>query len=127
MKIESIQVGDRVGYYRNHRGTFMEKGFGHVTKINGYGHIIVQPEGKDEEVKVFDKHHYERGKSQYNRLHLIAAKLLEEQLAVYDAHHAKQRAVRDLVKYIEGRRGYSGGYNIADEHKDEIKRLVDLI
>ena len=127
LNIAELKIGDRVGYYRFHYGTFVEKGFGKVTKINGYGHITIMHWGMDDaELKMFDKHGKERNR-RYTATRLCSAEWLEETLAEQAADNAKQRAVKDLLDYIAGRRYGTGQYKINDENKTEMKRLIDNI
>ena len=125
MNVSELKVNDRVGYYRSHYETFMEKGFGIVVKINGHGHIYVTPES-GKETKVFDKYGNERKRSRYG-CHLCSAEELEQRLAKQKADRIKQRAVRELLDYLSGRRVAIATYEIQEEHKKEIKRLVEAL
>jgi len=126
LNIAELKIGDRVGFCRTHFNTFIEKGFGIVTKINGHGHVTIILEGTNEpKFKVFDKYGNERNQV-CSATTLCSAEWLEKKLAEQAAYNAKQRAVKDLLDYIGNRR-----YEINDEHKAEIKaeikRLVDGI
>ena len=142
MDVSELKVNDRVGFSRSHCDTFMEKGFGVVIKINGHGHIYVTPES-GKETKVFDKYGYERKKKpgistaiyrkqamkQRGRYgcHLCSAEELEQSLTKQEADNVKQRAVRELLDYLSGRRCGNGRYEIQEENKKEIKRLVEAL
>jgi len=125
MNVSELKVNDRVGYCRSHYETFMEKGFGIVVKINGHGHIYVAPES-GKEMKVFDKDGFERKKGHYG-CRLCPAEELEQRLARQEADNIKQRAVKDLLDYLSGRRCGNGRYEIQEEQKEEIKRLVEAL
>ena len=125
MNVSELKVNDRVGYYRSHYETFMEKGFGIVVKINGHGHIYVAPES-GKEMKVFDKYGNERKRGRYG-CDLCPAEELEQRLARQEADNIKQQAVQKLLVYLSGRRCGNGHYEIQEENKKEIKRLVEAL
>ena len=126
MNVSELKVNDRIGFSRSHCDTFMEKGFGVVIKINGHGHIYVTPES-GKETKVFDKYGYERGEMGRYGCDLCPAEELEQRLARQEADNVKQRAVRELLDYLSGRRCGDGRYEIQEENKKEIKRLVEAL
>ena len=126
--LAGLQVGDRVGFYRSLCGTLTREGFGEITKFDGYGHIIVMPErqtGAGLVSKVFDRHGRER--EEHCACNLCPADRLEELSARQEARNTKRQAVQYLIEYISGRRCGNGHYEIEEEHKEQIKKLVDLI
>ena len=128
MNVKELKINDRVGFYRRHYGTFLTKGFGKVTKINGHGHITVMPKQETGVVLtplVFDKYGNERKRP--SPCSLCFAEWLEETLAKQEADNAKQQAIRNLVQYIEAQRYGGGHYGIGEQEKEEIKKLLDLI
>jgi len=74
----------------------------------------------------FDKYGKQR-KLAYGGANLCEAEWLEQQIAEGGLHLKKQRAVKNLLVYIDGWRCGNGNYDINDDNKDEIKRLVDAI
>lgn len=117
----TAKVGDMVGYCRfgGTGGHMMGAGFGHVTKINGHGHIFLDTG------KVFDKHGDERG-TKYG-LHLVDAEHLRDRLTNEQARQNKAAMVRSLIQKLEGSFSYSGTVHIDGDTKQELLAMVNSL
>ena len=125
-EVEALQVGDTVGCV-NLRGHGISGWTGKVVKTNGYGHVHVQPEGRDD-ARIFDKHGKERNK--YRPDSLCDAQWLQERLAQQEQRRTKSRAARDFVNrtesIINGRVSYSGQFwGITAEERAELQAMLD--
>jgi hypothetical protein len=117
--IETLKVGDEVGYARYYSGTLMNYGFSNVVKINKFGHIML------ENGKSYDKHGVER-KSPYSYTYLYSPKILRQRLAERDAKHQNQNMWQEVSKVVTTYES-SSKYGIQLLTEEEWEKLSNMI
>jgi hypothetical protein len=115
-----MNIGQEIGIARSTRYGYMYIQYGHVVKINGYGHIYVDT-GKDELIK-FDKN----GKSYKNDYgpSLVNA----DKLRAYETAEKKRKTTAELVRGIEQtiKDGwtYSGAWISSEDRIASLKAAI---
>lgn len=122
----AVKVGDEVGFYRENSsyGSLRGTGFATVTKINGFGHIML------DNGYTFDKHGVERTKSFIVRKLIDAARLREIEAADEarsNRNHSAREAESMIAKVFANRRNGCGDYFITAEDKAEMIALINNI
>ena len=117
-----VKVGDEVGYGRYHSwGTLLNHGFSKVTKINRWGHIIL------ENGKVFDKQGQERN-CQYGGAHIMDADRLRERLDEIKQARERANAANEIKKILDGQRTGGGEFvAISNEVREQMIALVNKL
>jgi flagellar hook protein FlgE len=116
-------VGAEVGIVRRNRsyGGLSMARFGTVTKINGHGHIFVQWDNGEKEMR-FTRRGYAY-KDDYGP-HLCHA----EQLRVEQAREEKRKTIntvaRELEQKVKEGWGYSGTFHATDTIIEDLEALV---
>jgi len=118
--LDTIKVGDTVGYARFTRYGVAANGFGTITKINGFGHIFLT--ATDGRELRFDKYG-DSYKNNYGPSLIGAARLTEivERAENERIVNAKSNAIADLVASV---RCGNGRMAMSNETLDEIVALV---
>ena len=115
-------VGEEVGIVRQHRhGTILMSRFGTVTKINGHGHIFVQWDNGEKEMR-FTRRGYAY-KDNYGPGLMHAAKL-REQLAAEQVRKDRSRVARELEAELKSGWSYSGTFHATAERITAMKNLL---
>ena len=118
--MKNVLIGQEVGIARSTRYGYTNIQYGHVVKINGYGHIYVDT-GKDEYIK-FDK----EGKSYKNEYG--PALVDADKLRAYEAAEAKRKKVNETVRSIEQTLkdgwSYSGTWHSSEDRISALKEAV---
>jgi hypothetical protein len=118
-----MNIGQEIGIARSTRHGYMNIQYGHVVKINGYGHIYVDT-GKGEPLK-FDKH----GKAFKNDYgpSLVDA----DKLRTYEAAETKRKATVQLVRSIEQTIkdgwSYSGTWHSSEDRIASLKAAIEQL
>jgi hypothetical protein len=115
-----MNIGQEVGIARSTRYGYMSIQYGHVVKINGYGHIYVDT-GKGDYIK-FDKN----GKSYKND---YGPSLVDAvKLRAYEVAETKRKKVAETVRSIERTIkdgwSYSGTWHTSEERIKALKEAV---
>jgi hypothetical protein len=115
-----MNIGQEVGIARSTRYGYTGIQYGHVVKINGYGHIYVDT-GKGDYIK-FDKHG-KAFKDNYGPSIIDANKLRE-----WEAGETKRKTTVQLVRSIEQTIkdgwSYSGTWHSSEERIKALKEAV---
>lgn len=123
-----LSVRDRIGYARWHHwgGRPLVHGFGTIAKINGHGHVTVQPDGDDMPLVVFDKYGKER-KNTYGP-QLVSVESLQADLDACDREASIAHKFQELEDHIKGH-SFSGRskVNPTQETADMLKELARRI
>jgi hypothetical protein len=135
VEVSHLKTGDRVGFYRCHMGTLIEKKFGTITNVNRHGHILVTPDNAavlggsadTSKNRVFDKHGNGRTERCGTCAVICSVKYLQDWIARNEEDNRQQRAVKNLLDAIASHRCGNGQYNVTQEVKTELKNLVDAI
>ena len=115
----AVKVGDEVGYARSTRYGYQSAGFSTVTKVNGYGHIILA------NGLVFDKRGYEY-KKDYGK-HLVLAATLRASQSADEERRSQAAAVRSIEQKLKDLWSYSGTVHVTPERKAELLALVEAL
>ena len=120
----AITVGEEVGIVRRNQsyGGFIVARFGTVTKINGHGHIFVQWNNGEKEMR-FTR----RGsayKDDYLGPHLVHAAQLRAELAADDRRKEQVRVARAMEQTLKEGYAYSGRFFASQELVAALKNLV---
>lgn len=117
----TLNAGDEVGIARYSRyGTITSHSFGHVVKINAYGHISVDL-GVGDYAK-FDK----RGRAYKNDYgpQIVAADRLREQLATEAKQKRTAQIAREIEQTMKDGWNYSGRWSDTPDRIEILKRLI---
>lgn len=99
-------------------------GFGTVAKVNGYGHVLIDPESPDAAGRItFDKYGEERGRKYGGRC-LITAANLEARLAEVKAKRDAYAAAKAIITELESHKNGRGDFCISAETKAKLAELV---
>ena len=115
-----MNIGQEIGIARSTRYGYMNIQYGHIVKINGYGHIYVDT-GKGDYIK-FDKN----GKSYKN--HYGPELVDADKLRAYEAAEAKRKKVNETVRSIEQTIkdgwSYSGTWHPSTDRIEALKAAI---
>jgi hypothetical protein len=114
-------VGEEVGIVRRNRsyGGLLLAKFGTVTKINGYGHIVVQCDDKEYRfTKRGNAYKDDYGPS------LIHAASLRAEMARDNRRKTVNTVARELEQKVKDGWGYSGTFHATETIVSELEALV---
>jgi hypothetical protein len=118
-----ISVGEEVGIVRRHSGygTLLTAMFATVTKINGHGHIFVQWDNGEKEMR------FTRTGDAYKNDHgprLTHAASLRAEIARENQRKAKVRLAREMEQELKNGWSYSGTFHVNKERLDTLKNIL---
>lgn len=116
-------VGDEVGIVRRNYsyGGFVVARFGTVTKINGHGHIFVQWNNGEKEMRFTRRG--DAYKDSYGP-HLCRATQLRAELAAEERRREQMRVARELEQKVKDGWGYRGTFHATETMISELEALV---